>query len=277
MSWTVLPYLLATGGAVVDTDMSAVADAEFSRRNNHYILTEDYNLGAAVAMGATITRARLNVPTFNAITLFNIWPVMLSSAKVLSPPRVAWLWPNPPRLPQNEELAIAVTDGASENAMAFLFPFTPGHTRNVPPNVALIPARFTAAVTQAANAWSAPVVLSMEQSLRGGTYSIVGCEVVCVNSALFRLIFPRSRLYKGRRLRPGFLCTDVIGDQPDLRMHLDPMYMGEWGRFHSFELPQIEVYGAAAAAGVTVEGRVWLAYLGESESPLDQWVSMGGV
>lgn len=277
MPWTVLPYLLATGGAVVDTDMSAVADPEFSRRNSHFIFTEDYNLRAAVAMGATITRANVNVPSWNAITKFNVWPVMLSSAKILSPPRVAWYSQQMPAMPQNEEIQIAMTDGASENAMVFLFLFTPGHTSNLPAVRNLVPARFTAAITQVANGWSAPVTFSMEQSLRGGSYTILAAEVVCVNSALFRIIFPRSRFYRGRRMRPGWLCTDVIGDQPDIQLHLNPYYLGEWGRFHSFELPQIEVYGAAASAGVTVEGRLWLGYLGESEDPLNAWVAQGGI
>lgn len=277
MAWTVLPYLLATGGSVSDTDMSAVADPVFTRRNSHYIFSNDYSIGAVVGMGATITRLVLSMPTFNAITKFNIWPLMLSSAKILSPPRTMWLWPTMPPIPQNEEVQFAVTDGASENAIALLMPFTPGHTRNVPPTPKLVPARFTAAVTQVANGWSAPVSWTMEQALRGGSYTVLAIEIVCVNSAAFRIIFPRMRSYRGQFLRPGWLCTDVIGDQPDLRMHIDPMYLGEWGRFASYELPQIEVYGAAATSTVTLEGRVWLGYLGEGDSQVESWAAQGAI
>lgn len=276
MGWTVLPYLLATGGSVTDTDMTAVADTEFTRRNNHFIFTEQYKLGAAVGMGANATRFNVSSPIWNAIGKFNIWPVMISSANILSPPRISWFYPNMPMLPVNEEVQVLATDTASENAMAFIFPFTPGHGRNLPANQLLIPVRATASVTQVANGWSAPVVLTMEQSLRGGVYSLVGAECVAAASALFRLIFPRSRFYNGRKLRPGWLCQQAIGDLPEARMHIDPFYLGEWGRFHTFELPQVELYGAAATATITAELRLWLAYLGQDMmSNLDGWVGQG--
>lgn len=276
MGWTVLPYTIATGGAVTDLDMTAVADAEFAPRNNHIIFTEPYDCAALVAMGATASRFNVQIPQWNAIGRFNVWPIMISSAKILSPPRVMWHFPNGPHFPQKEEITIKVTAGAAENDCAMLFPITPGHSRNLPAGEQTIPIRATAAITQVAAGWSAPVALTMEQSLRGGVYSIVGAECVCVNSAAFRLIFPSSRFYKGRRLRPGWLCQDVIGDLPDTRFHIDPYYLGEWGRFHSFELPQIEVFGIAAAAGVTVELRLWLKYLGsDDDSLLRSWASQG--
>lgn len=275
MGWTILPYMIATGGNVVDLDMSAVADAEFAPRNNHIIFTEQYNCAALVGMGATATRFNVQIPQWNAIARFNIWPIMISSAKVLSPPRVMWHFPNTPSFPMNEEITVKATSGASENVAAFLMPVTPGHTKNIPGNQQIIPIRATAAITQVANGWSAPLALTMEQSLRGGVYSIIGAECVCVNSSAFRLIFPSSRFYNGRRLRPGWLCQDVIGDLPDTRFHIDPYYLGEWGRFHSFELPQIEVYTIAASAGVTLELRLWLAYLGTDPSLLRAWASQG--
>jgi hypothetical protein len=272
--FTVLPYLLATGGSVVDTDMSAVADAVFTTRNSHYIFTEQYNLMAQVAMGATFTRANVQVPTWNAIGRFNVWPGMLSSANILSPPRVAWMDHAVTPIPMNEEYTVKMTDGASENAMYFLWPATPGHTRNIPAGQLAIPVRATSTITQVANGWAGPGTLSMEQSLRGGVYSIVGAECVGAASALFRLIFPRSRNYKGRYLRPGWLCQQAIGDLPEQRLHINPYYLGEWGRFHTFEQPQLEVYGAAATSSVTFELRLWLIYLGQDEATyLDGWVA----
>lgn len=276
MGWTVLPYLLATGGAVVDTDMTAVGDAEFSRRNSHFIFTEDYKLLAAVASGATITRANIDIPSFNSIGKYNIWPVQLSSANVPSPPRIAWYYPAAPGIPQNEEIKVVVTDGASENATALLFPMTPGHSRNIPANQLLICVRATCALTQVAGAWSAAGALTMEQSLRGGVYSVVGAEVVGSGSFAFRFLPARSRFYKGRRLRPGWLCQQAIGDLPENRMHIDPMYLGEWFRFHTFELPQLEVYSIAGSSTITHEVRLYLAYLGMDEfSLLDGWVQQG--
>lgn len=276
MGWTVLPYELATGGSVVDTDMTAVADPVFTRRNSHYIFTESYQLAAAVAMGATGTRYNISVPQWNAITKMNIWPIMLSSANILSPPRVNWYQPAKPTIPQNEEFQVLATDGASENTAAFIFPMTPNHQKNIPANQQIICARATFTATQIANGWTAPTVLTMEQSLRGGVYSVIGAECVGTGSSLFRILFPRSRAYVGRYIRPGWLCQQAIGDLPETRWHIDPFYLGEWGRFHSFELPQFEVYGIAASASVTFEVRLWLAYLGQDEmSLLESWVSQG--
>ena len=97
-----------------------------------------------------------------------------------------------------------------------------------------------------------------------------------MNSALFRFNFPRARAYNGRKMRPGWLVQDVIGDLPENRMHIDPYYLGEWGRFHTFEPPQVEIYGIAASASVGFEFRLWLAYLGaDVATNLDAWVAQG--
>lgn len=276
MGWTVLPYLLATGGSVTDTDMSAVTDPEFTRRNSHFIFTEDYKLMGAIGAGATITRLNLSIATFNAIGKHNVWPLNLTSANELNPPRVAWYYPQAPMLPQNEEVQFLVTDGASENACAALIPMTPGHTRNIPPNQLMICVRATCSLTQVAGGWSAAGALTMEQTLRGGVYSLIGAEVVGSGSFLFRFLPARSRFYKGRRLRPGWLCQQAIGDLPEQRMHIDPFYLGEWFRFHTFELPQLEVFSIAGSSTISHELRLYLAYLGQDEmSLLDSWVGSG--
>lgn len=276
MGFTVLPYLLATGGSVTDQDMLAVTDQEFSQRNSHFIFTEPYKLGAAVLMGANITRGNIQIPTFNAIGRFNIWPVMKSSANISSPPLVSWFYPNALAVPQNEEFTVKATDGSSENVAAFMWMFTQGHSRNIPGNTLIIPVRCTSTITQVAGAWSAVGQLTFEQTLRGGVYSIIGAECVGSGTALWRLIFPRSRFYMGRRIRPGWLAQQAIGDLPENRMLFDPMYLGEWGRFHTFEPPQVEVFSVAGSSSIAHEFRLYLAYLGQDEgSLLDAWVSQG--
>jgi hypothetical protein len=275
MGWTLLPYNLATGGAVTDADMSAAADDIFSQRSAHYILTNRYILRAIFGMGATMARLNLQIPVFNAVGRFNVWPLNLSSANVLSPPRVAWLDEAAPELPQREEITLKATAGASENEYAILFPFTPGHNRNIPSNQLVIPTRWTFTPTQVANAWSAAVALTAEQSLRGGVYSVIGAQAVNAGGIAFRLHFPRARMYNGQYLRPGWLCQQAIGDQEELRMQQSPFVFGEWGRFQTFEQPQISVYSAGTASAAS-ELRLWLAYLGQDDNQfLDPWVSQG--
>lgn len=276
MGFTVLPYTLATGGSVTDQDMSAVTDQEFSQRNSHFIFTEQYKLGAVVASGATLSRANIQIPTFNAVGRFNVWPIQLSSANVPSPPRMMWLWPQAPVIPQNEEFTVKATDTVSENVCAALWLFTLGHNKNLPSNQLIIPVRCTSTITQVAGGWSAAGQLTFEQSLRGGVYSIIGAECVGSGTFLFRFIFPRGRAYQGRRIRPGWLAQQAIGDLPELRMHADPFTLGEWGRFHTFEPPQLEVFSIAGSASTAHELRLYLAYLGMDEmSLLDGWVGQG--
>lgn len=272
----ILPYLLATGGSVADTDTPNVADQEFSSRNSHFIFTEDYRLLAAIGMGANLTRMNFSVPTWNAYGLNNIWPVMLSSANILSPPRVSWFPGSMPIVPQNEEVAINTTDGASENAAAFIVLTSPGFSKNLPAGPATLCIRATCTITQVAGKWAGPGALVFQQNLRGGVYSIIGMECVGSGTAAFRLVFPRSRFYYGRRIRPGWLAQQAIGDLPEPRLQIDPYYFGEWGRFHTFEPPQLEVFSIAGSSSITHELRMYLTYIGQSESQyLDAWVAQG--
>jgi hypothetical protein len=275
MGWTALPYFIATGGSVVDLDMTAANDDIFSTRNNHLILTNRYLLRGVFGMGANITRLNLQIPVYNAVGRFNIWPLNLSSANILSPPRVAWLDDAAPELPQKEEITFKVTDTASENAYAIPFLFTPGHNRNIPANQLIIPTRWTFTPTQVANQWSAAVALTAEQSLRGGVYSVLGAQAVNAGGIAFRLHFPRARMYLGQYLRPAWLCQQAIGDLEELKIQLSPMIFGEWGRFQTFEQPQISVYSAGTASAAS-ELRLWLAYLGQDEGQLlDPWAAQG--
>lgn len=275
MGFTVLPYTLATGGSVTDQDMSAVTDPEFSQRNSHYIFTEQYMLLGALYMGANATRANIQVPTWNAIGRFNIWPVNLTSANNLSPPRIMWLKDAPPMIPVNEEYTVKATDTASENCAVLNWLFTPGWTRNLPAADITIPVRCTSTITQVSAGWSALGTLTFEQSLRGGVYSVIGAQVQGSGTIAFRLVFPRARYYHGRKLRPGFLCSQAIGDLPELYWYDQPFAFGEWGRFHTFEPPQMEVFSFGTSS-TAHEIRLWLRYLGQGGTDaLDSWVSQG--
>ena len=100
---------------------------------------------------------------------------------------------------------------------------------------------------------------------RNGVYAVVGCWVVAANALAFRLRFPAQPGVGGKQFRPGGLVQDAANLQPH------PMFnggLGEWGRFHTFELPQIQVL--ADAAGGTYEIRMALLYLGKDEMLLQR-------
>src|SRR6266480_2124537 len=80
----VLPYNVAAGVNAANTDATGTADSEFSRRNNHFILSEPYNLLAAYSGAVSLTQVRLNVPKINAIGRHHLWPIN-NSASVPTP------------------------------------------------------------------------------------------------------------------------------------------------------------------------------------------------
>lgn len=264
MGFHILAYSEATGGAVTDSDMTAVTDTEFSQRNSHYIFTEDYKLIGASIFGATITRANIQTSTLNAVTRHNIWPV--NRAITTASPAQIDLWTYAPiPMPKNEELSIKVTDTASETDYAFLWLGTSDWNRNVPAGMAPIPVfecRVTVTPTSVAGAWTNSGTLTFEQNLRGGVYAVVGASCFRANGLAFRMVFPRNKLYHGRRLRPGTLINNALGDLMIPQTEYGPLFWGEWGRFSTFEPPTIDIFCSDAAA-TACEFRLWLVRISD--------------
>ena len=189
MGFAVLPYTFATGGSVTDADVAAVADPDFSTRNSHFIFTEQFRLAAAAVFAPNVSRVNVQVPTWNAIGRFNVWPLN-KSANVPSPPQICWLRQQMPSIPTNEEVTIKATDTASEQLTVFLWIVTNDWTANLPSGKLMIPIRVTASPTLVTNGWSALNALTFEQSLRGGTYAVCGAQFVGSGLLLVRIIFP---------------------------------------------------------------------------------------
>ena len=268
---TVVYNIPAAGVNAVNSDMTAANDTILSQRNGHYIFTENYRLLASYLGGASVIRGRIQCPTWNAIGEYT----QFNANRSLNPPsNPQWDWnvASPPKIPLNEEFQFQTSNnlGAAteiENAVLQLVP--DNWTKNLPQNGRLtIPIRASFTVTPTLNAWSGGQQLTFSQSLRGGVYSVIGGALQGSNAVAWRVIFPRMIPYFGRQLRPGNLCQASVGDVSPLQ--LDP-YMtayGEWGRFHTFEPPTVEVFGTNAAS-TTYQLFLWLIYLGESLNFLD--------
>lgn len=267
MGFHLLAYTGTTGAAAADFDLTAATEPDFSQRSSHYIFTNPFKLIAAAVFGATLTRANMQIPQWNAWGRFNIWPVNTA----LIPPSNAQfdVWRDMgTQIPQNEELSVKTSNtGAGEQNTAFLWVGTPDWNANLPMGRPNLEVRCTAAVTSVANTWAGLTALVFEQSLRGGAYAVLGAQFVTATCQAFRLVFPRGKVINGQKLRPGYLGTATIGQVPAYPGDGGPFWLGEWGRFHSFEPPQIEVF-CSTSATVTGELRMWLAYLGESDALL---------
>lgn len=255
----------ASLGLVTDSDVTAALDEILTRRNSHLIFTEPYELLAAYGTGTTLTRARFGNASLNQIGNPHIWP--LERLATIGDNPVFMDFRNQPLvLPQNEELTILATTDAAGPARVEI-PLWIGASqwnRNIPGYRDRLRTRATAVVAAGAEgAWTALSELVFERDLINGVYSVIGANVVAANAVAFRLQFPDQRPVNGRQHRPGSLVQNALGDEP---CKLCFGEMGEWGRFHTFTPPALQVFGDAA--GGTYEVRLDLLYLGTSESAL---------
>ncbi len=277
MAFATLVYNASAAAAgATNTDFSAATDPDFSQRNSHYIFTEPYRVLGVAVIGVSVTRGRFQAPAWNAIGEFAI----VNANRALQPPsNPQWDWyiARQPQIPLNEEFQVQVSNNlgaATEIENVVLQLLTDDWSANIPPGRLLLAVRVSFTVTPVLNAWSGPQILTFSQGLRGGVYAVVGGILQGTNSVAWRMIFPRYRLYHGRKLRPGGLIQTAIGDV--VSNQLDPWVLayGEWGRFHTFEPPTIEVFGTAAV-GTTYQGFLFLVYLGEDVSQLNQGLGGG--
>lgn len=254
-------YAVAAGINDANVDVPVVSDTIFTTRNNHLILTEQYNLLYAFYHGASALRARFNSPTWNALARYQIWPVA-RSAVIPADPKGWDLRDMPLAIPLNEEIAVEESGNlgaATERETVFCWLGTPDWSRNLPRNQYTFIARFTATITVNANAWSGDVPITFAENLRGGFYDVLGAWAVGASDLAFRLVFPRAQFSGQRQLRPGSLCQDAVGNlPPEINDEL-----GYWGSFHSFEAPTLQVFALAAGA-TAIEGRLLLGYPGKS-------------
>lgn len=258
-----LAYDVTAGVNDVNVDMTAfVSDPAFSTRNGHFVFTEPYQMLGAYHGGVSVLRARLNVPSINAIGPHHIWGVNRSLA-IPAVPVIEDYRAYPLRLPVAEEIAVQESGNlgaATEKEKTFFWLGPPNWTRNIPDGILRLTVRATAAVVRGADSWGAFGALVFEQTLRGGWYSVVGCEVFEANSLAFLLNFPRQPQVQGRKLFPGSICLNAVGNLPAF---YDRSWIGHWGTFHTFEPPTLAVCATAAGAGVQ-EVRLDLVYHGDS-------------
>lgn len=111
--------------------------------------------------------------------------------------------------------------------------------------------RATAAVTNVAQAWSAAVAVTFEETLEAGSYGIYGLDVFAADAVFGRLVL------QGQYFRPGCIARTAVGDR------MPKAFMGGFGmlgRFTTYSNPQVQTFANAAGA-VTAECRLLIAKL----------------
>jgi hypothetical protein len=272
-------YSDAAGGGTFQSG-TAYTDQSFTTRNGHYMFSEPYRLLASAVLSTHATDARLNMPSINNIGYHHLWGVM-RSATVASPQVIEDYRSSPMPLPMWEEMDVQMSDnsGAAEHVETFLVIAPPTWNLNAPgpgdPNsvVNSLTLKFTATVNTGAYSWSGLTPLVFESTLKGGWYSVLGMEVEGANLLAYQINFPRFPLVQGRKLLPGFLALNAIGNIPTF---YDRKWLGWWGTFASWEVPQIQ--GISAAGGnISCTGYVDLLYHGYTPPPQSISGSTAGI
>lgn len=279
MYHTIAYFAAAAAAGASNVDFSFATDAVFTPRGStpHLVLTVPMKLGRIAVIGASVTRGRFQSPTWQGIlTQPDLFQVNRSATVPSNPQWDDWL-DGPLVLPQNEEIQIQYSNnlGAStEVETAIIDLLSADWNLNRPPGVFDGIAEYTFAVTPTVQAWSGGQVLTAVTTLRNGVYSVMGAVVQGTNSIGYRIIFPTQKPYAGKFLRPGGLVQNAIGDVLSNQRDAPPMILGEMGRFHTFELPQAEVFGLTASS-TTYRVFLWVRYLGTDPSLLYSWAGSG--
>lgn len=260
-------------------DMTAASDADFSQRNSHYIFTEKYGIGYLAAQSAHITDARLVAPTFSALNSdgFRITSFQKKAGLGGTPTLYDRFTGMPVSMPINEEVQFQGSTGTIEQMWGLMALLPSNWSNQIPSGPIIVMEGTTSSFAPSANVWSGPQVLNLTANPRGGVYAVI--RATCQQAAdtfAFRIVFPRHPFYKGRKLRPGWVAQNAAGDFEDIVTQVNPYHLGVWGWFHTFELPQVEVFASTSAA-MTPIFRLWCVYLGGDESLLNQMLQQNSV
>lgn len=258
-----LGFALSNLNSATFTTIPAVADDEFTRSNNGFFLTEDYNMISAFAFGQTLRAVRLNVPTINQYARPHIFSMNGAAADTIpANPQVHDMRSYPVRLPKYEAIVAEAnnTAGGAQETSIHIAIAPPGWTKNLPQGEQRLILRATASATTGTQTWGSVGSLTFDENLKSGWYSVVGAQCFEAGSLLFRLVFSKPFMNAGRKMRPGGICLQAAENMP---YYEQLGGFGEWGRFHSTEPPQLQVFDITTGAGSQV---VWLdvVYLGNN-------------
>lgn len=252
-------------GSVTNSDVNAATDDVIQTRNSHLIMSEPFNVIGAYAASSTLLRARFGNVALGTRGVPHVYPTGRGDT-IPARPEVADWRDSPLVLPMNEEITLEASTDAAGPVIANigLWLAKPEWNRNLPVGEKVGWVRATAVVAAgAASAWTALANITMERDLFNGVYAIIGAYMIAANAISFRLRLPSQPTVQGRQLRPGGLVQNTVGLMP---WEAQGVGLGEWGRFHTFELPSVQTFDDTA--GGTYELRMNVLYLGRDQSLL---------
>jgi len=180
-------------------------------------------LAAYIALGATLTAARIESPTLRTLTPIDVAPLDLA-AEPSTPAALINQVSNPKLIGGGEALNFKATVSAAARCLGLCW-LSDGPLAPVTGEMFTIKA--TNASTLTANAWTNGA-LTFAQSLPKGTYQVVGMRAQSAGLEAARLVFA------GYAWRPGCVGADAYSDLVAEVFRLGRM--GAWGEF-SHDVP----------------------------------------
>lgn len=234
-------HLLAYDASItngVETDLTPVADSIFTIQNGHFVPQRDIYILWAMAMGATITRARILSASIRQITTPFIRPVEANA----TPGSLYGFqdYGNNPLIARAfEELQVNVLQGsAGAEREIVLLGVSDAPTVTDPPGQVFC-MRGTSTTTTVANVWT-QIAMAWNDTLPAGQYEILGIEYVAATAVAGRVIFEDSPWRPGT---PGV----AAGTSKSWWKFAFGGY-GPYGKFNANRFPNIEVLNTAAVS-----------------------------
>ena len=221
-----------------DTDLQPLVDDILLIQNGHYVLNADHDVIFASSFNADIVRTQINQPSIRQVSPRHIFPLM-DGAEPIDSPNVDDMRANPFRLRSLEEIVIENThDNVGSIQCTVIAGIRRGGSTPAPTGD-IYRMRGTSATAAVANVWTT-IAITWQDTLPKGVWAVVGLTVIAVVGRAARLIF------EDQIERPGSLSTVLVANEPH------PMFLngglGEWGRFESHRMPNVQVLNNTTTA-----------------------------
>ena len=223
-----------SSGALVN--VAAVADEHVRVVGDDIVIPNGRaNVGAVMALGATISLARLVSPSLRQIVNPDITPLNINAEPTVD--AFLRLWDNPWPLEAGESLNFQAAEGTggAEREIGIVW-LTDGPLTPVSANGRTI--RATNGSTLAANAWTNGA-LTFGQTLPVGEYDVVGMAAFSTGLIAARLVFQNEN-----PTRPG--CVGYDTEVEGFAQHFRNGKLGVWGRFHTNAPPTVDFLAVSA-------------------------------
>jgi len=242
----VVAFTTAVGAAAVTQQaMPGIADGVIPQSlAGNYLFQDDGQIKIAYAKGLSLSRARINTPSYRRVAIPEVQPVDQQALGAYnSPPSIDFYGDFPITYAKLDELNMDVTTtGAVASQYHGAVWWFPNVVNPIPPGP-VYTIHATAAIAGIVNAW-ARGTLTIDQPLPAGSYAVVGLDAIGAGLVIARLRFP-NQVYL-----PGCRARVAVTNFPDFRFRFGRL--GLWGSFANTAPPTLEIYCDAASAAQDV-------------------------